>query len=106
MVDQATIHAAIPIPIEKIREICERYPIRELAIFGSALREDFGTKSDIDLLVQFEPNTRIGYMGISKIAQAFESVLNRDVDLVEKEALRWFVRDEILSTARVIYEAE
>jgi predicted nucleotidyltransferase len=45
----------------KIHEICRRYPIRRLALFGSALRDDFGSESDIDLLVEWVPDAFVGF---------------------------------------------
>jgi len=53
--------AAIEIPFERLAEFCRRYQVRELALFGSALREDFGPDSDVDLLVEFEPWRRSAF---------------------------------------------
>jgi predicted nucleotidyltransferase len=49
----------IDIPKQKIAQFCQRHHIRRLALFGSALREDFKPDSDVDVLVEFEPGTRV-----------------------------------------------
>ena len=50
----------IDIPKEKIAEFCRRNRIRRLAFFGSVLRDDFTPESDVDVLIEFEPGTRVG----------------------------------------------
>lgn len=49
-------HPAIPIPKERIAAFCERWHVRELALFGSVLRGDFRPQSDVDVLVSFAPD--------------------------------------------------
>ncbi|HEY7034042.1 MAG TPA: nucleotidyltransferase domain-containing protein [Thermomicrobiales bacterium] len=95
--------AQIVLPLDKIRDVCRRHHVRELSIFGSALREDFRPESGIDLLVDFEPDARIGLIEFGKMRQEFETLLDRKVDLVVKEGLRSFLRDEVLSTAQTLY---
>ena len=51
----------INIPAQEIAAFCKRHHIRELALFGSVLRADFGPESDVDILVEFEPEARVGY---------------------------------------------
>jgi predicted nucleotidyltransferase len=53
--------------LEAIREICRRHQVRELSLFGSALREDFGPKSDFDFLVEFDPGAQIGFLELGGI---------------------------------------
>lgn len=52
------VHDRIEIDEEKLAEICRRYQVRELALFGSVLRDDFREDSDIDILVEYEPDAR------------------------------------------------
>jgi predicted nucleotidyltransferase len=52
--------ARISMPKERIAEFCKRNRVRRLSLFGSVLREDFGPDSDVDILVEFEPGTRMG----------------------------------------------
>jgi predicted nucleotidyltransferase len=91
--------------LEAIREICRRHQVRELSLFGSALRDDFGPKSDVDVLVEFEPGARIGFMELGGIEQELEHLLGRHVDLVPKGGLRPIFREEVLATAQVLYAA-
>lgn len=77
-----------------------------MSIFGSALREDFGAKSDVDFLVSFEPGAPLDIDRLLDMKEELETRLGRPVDLVEKEAMRnpWR-RHEILRTRQVIYAA-
>jgi uncharacterized protein len=83
-----------------------KYNIKELAIFGSALREDFDEKSDIDILIQFKDNKEYSYFDIMEIKDDFEIKLGKEVDIIEKDGLRNpYRRESILNTAKVIYAA-
>jgi predicted nucleotidyltransferase len=92
------------VPLEAIAAICRKYRVKELAIFGSALREDFREESDVDLLVDFQPNHGLGLFEYLQCQGELGELLGRRVDLVQKSGLKRFVRDEILGTAKVIYE--
>lgn len=87
-----------------IAALCRRHHIRRLAIFGSALRSDFGPDSDVDILVEFEPDARIGFDFIT-IKDELESLLGRPVDLLTPNSIRTAYRDSILSTAQDLYVA-
>lgn len=94
------------IPRKKIAEFCKRWSITEFSIFGSVLREDFRPDSDIDVLISIDPDAQIGLLEIAQMQIELENLFKRSVDLVEKEGLRNpSRRDEILSTAQVIYAA-
>jgi predicted nucleotidyltransferase len=93
----------VDLPLEEIAGICRRYQVRELSLFGSALRDDFRPDSDLDLLVEFQPNHTIGLIEYVGCQTDFENLLGRKVDLVTKGGLKRFVKNEILRTARVIY---
>lgn len=54
-------------PMEAIEAVCRRYEVRELAVFGSALRGDFGPDTDVDLLVEFEPDAQIGFLALARL---------------------------------------
>lgn len=90
---------------QSIRELCHRYHVRELAIFGSALRLDFSETSDIDLLVEFEPEARVGFLTLSKMQRELSAIFHRPVDLVPKGGLKPKIRDEVLSNVQVLYAA-
>jgi predicted nucleotidyltransferase len=95
----------ILLPMDKISGLCRSYKVRELSLFGSALRKDFSPRSDIDLLVEFEPDARIGLVALSRMQRELEAILERKVDLVSKRGLKPLIRDEVLSQARVLYAA-
>lgn len=87
-------------------EFCRKWQIRELALFGSVLREDFSPDSDIDVLVTFTPEARWTLFDIVEMREELGRIFGREVDLVEKQALRNpFRRREILNTHQVVYAA-
>jgi hypothetical protein len=89
-----------------LKDFCHRWHVRELSIFGSALREDFGPESDLDFLVSFEPGAPWSLFDLMEMKEDLETRLGHAVDLVEKEAIRnpWRKRD-ILGTCEVLYAA-
>jgi predicted nucleotidyltransferase len=93
----------VDLPLEKIAEICRKYRVRELSIFGSALRGDFGTESDVDLLVDFVPAHGLDLVDYIRCQDELGAVLGRRVDLVQKPGLKRVIREEILRTSKVIY---
>ncbi|MDK9704212.1 MAG: nucleotidyltransferase domain-containing protein [Sulfuritalea sp.] len=86
-----------------LRRICQTYRVRELALFGSALTERFNAASDIDLLVDFAPETRVGFLLLSRMQRELADLFHRPVDLVPKDGLKPLIRDSVLSQARVLY---
>jgi len=97
--------AAVEIPSDRLAELCRRYRVRELSLFGSALREDFGPDSDVDVLVEFEPSAQVGFLTLSKMRRELSALLGRRVDLVPKRGLKEKIRRGVLDSARVIYAA-
>lgn len=93
------------IPAKELADLCRRYRIRQLAVFGSALRDDFSPESDVDVLVEFEPEAHIGFMTLSRIQRELSALLERPVDLVPKEGLKTKIRETVLATAEVVYAA-
>ncbi|MBE9241568.1 nucleotidyltransferase family protein [Synechocystis salina] len=97
------------IPQRTLVELCQQWHISELALFGSALTEDFHEDSDIDLLISFAPDARQGLLTLAKIKHQFEEILHRKVDLVVKAAIEegdnLIRRQEILNSAVTIYES-
>ena len=98
----------IDIPKEKIAAFCQRNHIRRMALFGSVLRDDFTPESDVDVLVEFEPDARIGYIGLAGLEIELDKILGRQVDLHTFEGVEssrnWLLREEILSSVEVQYE--
>lgn len=94
------------LPRKKIAEFCKRWSITEFSIFGSVLRADFRSDSDIDVLVSIDPKAHIGLFEIVEMQLELEKMFKRPVDLVEKEGLKNpYRRSEILGTAKLIYAA-
>ena len=100
------MHTAIDIPADTIKAYCERWLIRELSLFGSVLRQDFGPSSDVDVLITFAPDAQWGLLDLVAMKQNLAEILRHDVDLVEEKCLRNpFRRKDILGTREVIYAA-
>ena len=91
---------------EQIAEICRKWRIAELSLFGSVLRDDFNDDSDVDLLVVFEPDDPWDLWDLMHCENEFAALFGRKVDLVEKSALENpFRRHEIMRTSQVLYAA-
>ena len=100
---------AIPIPYDELVVFCQRWKIRELAFFGSVLREDFKPDSDVDVLVSFAEDASWGLLDHIKMQYELEMLLQRKVDLLTKRAVERSLnpirREAILSTVRVLVAA-
>ena len=90
---------------DQIAEFCRRNHIRKLALFGSVLRDDFRSDSDIDVLVEFEPGHVPGLRFIRLQDELSSLFGGRPVDLVTPKFLNHRIRDEVLKTAEVQYAA-
>jgi len=96
----------IHIPIKEIEAFCRRWKIKEFALFGSVLREDFRPDSDVDVLVTFELEGGITFDNRVVMLDELAAIFGREVDLIEKGAIRNpFRRHEILTTKEVVYAA-
>ena len=96
----------IKVPLEQVEAFCRRWKIKELALFGSVLREDFRSDSDIDVLVTFEADGGFTFDNRVEMLDELAAIFGREVDLVEKETIRNpFRRHEILTTKEVVYAA-
>ena len=87
---------------ETLEELCDRHGITRVRLFGSFGRGDSDETSDIDLLVDFE--SRKSLMDLVRIEREFADKFGREVDLLREPALSPYLRDRILSEARVVYE--
>jgi len=94
----------IEIPQDALRDFCREHGIARLALFGSVLREDFSPESDIDVLVEFEPNVRVG-LRFFQIERELSRLLGRRVDLNTPGFLSKYFRDQVLAEAEVQYDA-
>lgn len=96
------IRDGLEIDGERLADICRRWHVTELSLFGSALTDDFGPDSDIDLLYEFEDGHTPGW-AIVDLALELESVFGRSVDLVGRRSVHWLIRDEVLTQARSLH---
>jgi len=102
----ATLKARIAVPTEKIAAFCRKWDIRELALFGSVLREDFSPRSDVDVLVAFTPEAQRSLFDLVEMKDELAELFGREVDLVSQRGLRNpFRRHEIINTRQVLYAA-
>lgn len=99
-----TLAAGLEISTEKLAEVCRRYRIQEMAVFGSAARGELRPDSDIDVLVEFLPEADIGW-GFFRLEEELSELFGRRVDLGTKRSLKPWVRRNALRDARVIYAA-
>lgn len=96
--------AHIEIPEAEIVAVCHRNGIRRLALFGSVLTDRFSETSDIDVLVEFRPQERIGFFRLADIENELSGLLGgRKVDLRTPMDLSRYFRAEVLQNARVVY---
>jgi len=95
------------IPLSKIRAFCERWKVRELALFGSALRDDFGPHSDVDVLLTFADDARWGLFDLARMQRELAGIFGRPVDVLTRPAVEAsrnpLRRQAILSSAEVVY---
>jgi hypothetical protein len=94
-------------PLERVADFCQRWRLRELALFGSVLRTDFHPDSDLDVLVQFHPEAHPTFSSLEQMEAELKSIFHRDVDLVTRQGIEssrnYLRRNQILASAQVIY---
>ena len=99
----------VPLDREKLERFCRQWRIAELAVFSSALREDFGPESDLDVLVTFEEAADWSLLDLDRMEEELAAVVGRKVDLVTRRGIErsenWIRRREILGSAEAIYRA-
>ena len=105
--------SSMPTPINELTidqhllaEFCQRHHIRQLSVFGSALRNDFGPESDVDVLVEYEPEHTPGWEVVDIEEELGQLFGGRKIDLVNRKYLSARLKERILATAVVQYEAD
>ncbi len=93
----------IPIDDEALRGFCERHGIRKLSLFGSALKGTARPDSDLDLLVEFEPDAVPDFLSLVEMEEELTSLVGRRVDLRTAGDLSRYFRDDVVRTAEVQY---
>ena len=99
--------AQIEIPADRIAAFCERWQVTRLALFGSALRADFGPESDVDVLVGFDEAARHTLFDMDRMEEELRDILGRDVDLISWRAVErspnYLRRIAILQSVELVY---
>jgi len=93
------------IPHQAIEAFCRKHHIRRLSLFGSAARGDFGPESDVDVLVEFQAEARVGFLEFSRMQRELTEIFHRPVDLVPRTGLKPAIREQILKEEVVLYAA-
>lgn len=92
------------VDLEHVAEICQRYGVARLDVFGSVGRGEARPESDIDLLYVLAPGARLGW-DIEALTDELSEALGRPVDLVSRKALHERLRDTVLAEAQSLYAA-
>ncbi|NBB73455.1 MAG: nucleotidyltransferase [Bacteroidetes bacterium] len=104
-----TLRQRLGVSAAQLADCCRRWKITELAVFGSALRDDFRPDSDVDLLVQFAPDATWSLFDHVRMERELEEMAEREVDLLTRRAVEesrnWIRRKAILESARSVYES-
>lgn len=94
----------IDIPKKTVAQFCRRHHITRLSLFGSVIRDDFGPDSDVDVLVEFEPGARVGFIRLAGLEIELSEILGRNAELHTVKGLHPGFRDKVLRLAEVQYE--
>ena len=95
----------IIIPKKEIKAFCQGHHIRKFAFFGSVLGSEFKATSDIDVLIEFDPDHIPGMIDFMGMEMELSEILNRKVDLNTPQSLSRYFRDRVLAEANVQYTA-
>ncbi|MCU1330687.1 MAG: hypothetical protein JWN34_6057 [Bryobacterales bacterium] len=98
-------NAALPRGGASLEQVCRRYGVKRLSMFGSAARGELRPESDVDFMVEFEPGVRVGVIRFESLAGELETLAGRRVDLVTERGLKPWVRPSVLNDAVVVYAA-
>jgi predicted nucleotidyltransferase len=93
----------LPIDRDAVAAFCRRHHIRKLSLFGSVLRDDFRPDSDVDVLVEFEPQHPVGLIRLAGMERELSTILGRKVDLRTPAELSRYFRQDVLDSAEVHY---
>jgi uncharacterized protein len=103
------VQSSINVPTKEIQAFCDRWHIVEFSLFGSVLLDDFNDASDIDVLVDFDPNFERGLSETIQMRDELQDIFGRKVDFIVKDALKrsanWLRRQNIFESAQIIYVA-
>jgi len=104
-----TVHPRLPATYEQVEAFCQKWQITRFELFGSVLRDDFDSKSDVDVLVTFADGARVRFGDLLDMEEELREMFGRPVDLVERKAIErspnWIRRRRILESAEPVYTA-
>lgn len=104
--DSSSLSLPIDLRVDAIRDICRKYGVRELSVFGSVLWLDFTDQSDLDLLAELAPDSSVhSLFDWIRLKHVFEDLWHRPVDLIDPEDLDPWIRDTVLAERRILYVA-
>jgi len=92
------------VDVERLREVCERYGVMRLEVFGSVARGSVAAGGDVDLLYTLAPDAHLGW-AIEDLSAELSALLGKPVDLVSRGALNSRIRDQVLAEAQPFYAA-
>lgn len=95
---------AVEIDLERLREVCERYGVASLEVFGSVARGDDGPDSDLDLLYVLKPEARLGFK-LFDLEDELAGIFGRPIDLVGRRSINKYIREQVLADAQLFYAA-
>ena len=95
----------IKIPKKELYDFCRRYQVKKMALFGSVLGENFRAESDVDVLISFQPDARIGLITYSRMQRELSEIFKRPVELVPMDSLKPVIRDSVLFNIEEVYAA-
>jgi uncharacterized protein len=100
------IRTGLSVDDQLIEKFCRRHQIRRLAVFGSALRDDFHSASDVDILVEFRPEAAPGLLRLAQMEMELSELLGgREVEMRTYEDLSRYFRDAVRAEATTLYDA-
>lgn len=105
MLKEMKSRVKIEVPHKKVAEFCRENHIRKLSFFGSVLRDDFGPASDVDFLVEFEPELGPGFFGLARMERELSTIIGKKVDLRTPGELSKYFREDVLKAAELEYAA-
>lgn len=90
----------------QLAAFCQKHHIRKLALFGSVLRDDFSGDSDVDVLVEFELGTVVGFFELMDAQMELAQLIGREVDMNTVGFLSQRIRERVIEQAQVLYESQ
>ncbi len=95
---------AVDVDPERLREVCERYGVASLELFGSVARGEDSLDSDVDLLYVLKPDARLGFR-LFDLEDDLAALFGRPVDLVARKSINKYLREQVLAEAQPLYAA-